>query len=97
MALLPLGIEVEGRRKQQLGNLVHYGYGTFWGAIYGALMSRSRRPPGRSGLGLGTALFLAGDEFAVPALELSAPARETPGAATSPRSPPIGSTAPPPP
>ncbi|MFP2957596.1 hypothetical protein ACLEPN_07110 [Myxococcus sp. 1LA] len=77
-ALSPLGIQVQGKRKQRLGNLVHLAYGTAWGAIYGALSPRAPLLGKLWGLGFGTALFLTGDEAAVPALKLSPPPRETP-------------------
>jgi len=76
--LSPLGVHVEGARKKRLGNLVHLTYGTLWGAIYGALWPRSSWLGRLWGLGFGTTLFLVGDEVAVPALKLSAPANKTP-------------------
>ncbi|WP_426751095.1 DUF1440 domain-containing protein [Myxococcus sp. Y35] len=77
-ALSPLGVRVEGQRKKRLGNLVHLTYGTMWGAIYGALWSRTPLLGKLWGLGFGTVLFLAGDEVAVPALKLSPPPNKTP-------------------
>lgn len=76
--LEPLGVQLEDKRKKMLGNLVHFGYGTAWGAIYGALWPRTSLLGKLWGLGFGTALFLMGDEVAVPALKLSPSPRETP-------------------
>ncbi len=58
--------------------LVHYGYGTIVGGVYGALAEAT--PLTRTGVGLpfATALWLFGDEMAVPALGLSKPPAEYP-------------------
>lgn len=58
--------------------LVHYAYGTGWGGIYGALSTV--KPVTSTGVGLpfGAALWLAGDEIAVPALGLSKGPKEYP-------------------
>ncbi|AEI66236.1 DUF1440 domain-containing protein [Corallococcus macrosporus] len=76
--LSPLGVDVQGKRKQRLGNLVHFTYGTVWGAIYGALSPRAPLLGKLWGLGFGTFLFLTGDEVAVPALKLAPPPQQTP-------------------
>lgn len=77
-ALEPLGLSVEGERKKKLGNLVHFAYGTAWGALYGMVSPRSRVLGKLLGLGFGTGLFLMGDEVAVPALKLAPPPNKTP-------------------
>ncbi|MBF5046520.1 hypothetical protein FGE12_29160 [Aggregicoccus sp. 17bor-14] len=76
--LEPVGVRVRGERKKKLGNVVHFGYGTVWGAIYGALWGRTRLAGKLFGLGFGTALFVLGDELGVPALKLAPPPQETP-------------------
>ena len=51
--------------------LVHYVYGTAWGGIYGALAEAEPVTAKAVGLPFGAALWLAGDEIAVPAFGLS--------------------------
>lgn len=51
--------------------LVHYLYGTAWGGIYGALAEAEPITAKTVGLPFGAALWLAGDEIAVPAFGLS--------------------------
>ncbi|QRK05895.1 DUF1440 domain-containing protein [Archangium violaceum] len=76
--LEPFGIELQGEQKKKAGNLVHYGYGIAWGAIYGVLHRRGPFVGKLFGLGFGLGLFLFGDEFLVPALKLGAPPQKTP-------------------
>jgi len=70
------------RTKQRLAWLFHVGYGLLMAALYGALAPPSgrgaRRRPGhatrravRSGAAFGAALWLVGDELALPLLGLS--------------------------
>jgi len=63
--------ELTDREKQIAGPLVHYGFGALVGALYGGLAELL--PFARAGLGLpfGFALWLLGDEIAVPALGLA--------------------------
>jgi putative membrane protein len=62
--------------KKIAGPVIHYGYGAAVGALYGGLAELA--PIVGIGLGIpyATALFLAGDEIAVPALGLSEPVTE---------------------
>ena len=63
--------EPSEQRRGQLGQAVHWGYGMAMGALFGVL---ERRMPGNdmgAGLGYGAALWLLGDELAVPLLGLS--------------------------
>ena len=60
----------EGRRSLA-GNVVHYGFGTFWGAALGALAARWRTLPPGTGVALGILLWMTADEAALPALGLS--------------------------
>jgi hypothetical protein len=70
--------ELPQDHRQTAGNLVHYGYGTLMGAVYGFL--REVWPPVRAARGgaYGAALWAAGDEFALPALGLAKWAPEYP-------------------
>ena len=70
--------ELTDREKQLAGPVVHYGYGAVIGALYGGLAELL--PIVRAGMGLpfGFALWLAGDEVAVPALGLAKPPTEYP-------------------
>jgi putative membrane protein len=68
--------------KKKAGPLVHYAFGSAMGAAYG--LANEFAPVGRkilnpliSGSGFGTALFLGADEWAVPALGLSAPPKKS--------------------
>lgn len=67
----------EGER-QVAGNLLHYGFGAFLGAVY-ALAAR-RRPAVRAGYGTiyGGAVSLIADEALIPAAGLSPPPTEAP-------------------
>lgn len=62
--------ELTRNEKQIAGPVVHYGYGSLVGALYGGLSELL--PVTSAGLGLpfGFALWLLGDEIAVPALGL---------------------------
>lgn len=66
------GDEPEDDRRATLGQVVHWGYGMLVGALYGAL--RDDDADGLDvggGLGYGAALWLLGDEIAVPVLGLA--------------------------
>lgn len=67
------GDEPDEDRKAKLGQAVHWGYGMLVGALYGAVRDASRRDglDLGSGLGYGAALWLLGDEVAVPVLGLA--------------------------
>jgi hypothetical protein len=65
--------EPSGRAKQRLAWVLHAGYGLLAAAVYGAL-HRPAHTTGRvvrSGAVFGTALWLLGDELAVPLLGLA--------------------------
>ena len=68
--------ELSDREKQIAGPAVHYAYGALVGALYGGMAELL--PVVSAGLGMpfGTALWLLGDEIAVPALGLSKPPTE---------------------
>jgi len=75
---LVTGREVADDHKVFAGQMVHYSFGTAMGAVYGAMSEI--RPASSAGMGLpfGTALWLAADEAALPALGLSGPPRSFP-------------------
>ena len=80
--------ELAGQRlshqdKKKAGPLVHFGFGTAMGAVYGLTHEAAPRElqkldPVSSGTGYGTALFLAADEAALPALGLAGKPSKTP-------------------
>lgn len=74
------GREPSRERKAQLGTAVHWGYGMAVGALFGFLESRMRTDDIPAGLGYGAALWLLGDELAVPLLGLAdGPTAHPPG------------------
>lgn len=65
------GREPSWERGGQLGKAVHWGYGMAVGGIYGLLEPKVREHDLAAGMGYGTALWLLGDELAVPLLGLA--------------------------
>ncbi len=70
------GHELSPEEKKKAGPLVHYGFGTTMGAIYGIAKANAPRrlrhaPPLLSGTAFGSALFLGAHELAVPAFGLA--------------------------
>lgn len=63
--------EPSRERGAQLGKLVHWGYGMAMGGVYGLLEPRVKDRDLTAGLGYGAALWLFGDELAVPLLGLA--------------------------
>jgi putative membrane protein len=59
------------REKKMLGQLIHYGFGTATGALYGAAAELDERVAAGSGIPFGAAVWIAADEVAVPASGLS--------------------------
>ena len=55
----------------QLGKAVHWGYGLAMGGLWGLLERRIAEGDLKAGLGYGAALWLLGDELAVPLLGLA--------------------------
>lgn len=68
---LPAVSEPEALRAAML---LHYGYGAFAGAAYGAMRRKLLETEAGSGLTFGLALWLFGDELAITAAGLSDPA-----------------------
>ncbi len=77
-AAAAVGTSLPARRRPLAGNVVHYGFGTFWGAALGALAARWRTLPPGTGVALGILLWMSIDEGALPALGLAGKAREYP-------------------
>jgi putative membrane protein len=73
-----MGRPLDEDEKKIAGPAVHYTFGTFMGALYGA--ATELVPGARAGAGLpfGAAVFLGADEVAVPALGLSDPPADVP-------------------
>ena len=57
---------------------MHYGFGTFWGAVLGAIASRWNPLPPGAGVALGILLWISVDEGALPALGLTGKPNEYP-------------------
>ncbi len=70
--------EPEDSKKQRLSNLVHWTYGAAQGAIYDAVARRVPGPRWAKGLTYGGAMWLLGDELAVPVLGLAEGPRKYP-------------------
>ena len=62
---------LEPEEQQQAGNAVHYAFGTFTGALYGAMAEEWKGARAGEGADFGAALWIVSDEIAVPALKLS--------------------------
>jgi hypothetical protein len=59
LLLRALGYEVPPSQIELLTNVMHWGYGTGWGAIYGAVMGKGARArPLARGLGFGAGVWL---------------------------------------
>lgn len=72
------GKRLRGSQKQKAGALVHYGFGTAVGAVYGATAEFVPQVTSDWGLPYGAAVVVGADEVAVPALGLSKAPREYP-------------------
>jgi uncharacterized membrane protein YagU involved in acid resistance len=60
-----------GREKRVAGSAVHFAMGAVSGGLYGLIAERFPRAARDRGVSFGSALWLAGDELAVPALRFS--------------------------
>ena len=79
-AVSTVGKSLPAHRSSLAGNVVNFGFGTFWGAALGALSARWKPLPPGAGVALGILLWLSMDEGAVPALGLSGKPKEYPRA-----------------
>jgi len=73
-----LGKELPEDQAKQLGNAVHWGYGIFWGAVYGVLRKRVPAISAAGGFPFGVALDAFGAGMLLPAFKLSPPATQFP-------------------
>lgn len=73
-----LHVQASREQKEKYAPLVHYAFGTATGALYGALAERYPAVKKRWGTEFASAVFLAADELAVPALKLAKPPGESP-------------------
>jgi uncharacterized membrane protein YagU involved in acid resistance len=71
------GKDLPSEQKKKAGQAVHYAFGTLMGAIYGVSAELIPEVTTGGGTAYGTLLFLAADEVAVPAFQLSPPPTET--------------------
>lgn len=69
-----LGRDLSEREMNVAEPLVHYAYGTLAGGLYGIMAELTTIARTGAGTGYGTALWVGGDEIAVPKLQLSKPA-----------------------
>lgn len=72
------GRELAERHKKVGGSVVHYGFGTIMGALYGALSELAPGATRGHGTVFGTALWAAADVVAVPMLGFSNPPLQVP-------------------
>jgi len=72
------GRRLRREQKKTAGSAVHYTYGALVGGLYGALAERSKPVRKLAGIPYGAALWLLGDELAVPLLRLSKAPTEYP-------------------
>ncbi len=70
--------QLRDNEKQWAGPAVHYSTGAIAGIIYGAATQSIPAASWGAGMAYGTAVWLVGDEVAVPALGFSGPPSETP-------------------
>ena len=83
LASQTLAMTVIGRRltRDELSvaaRVLHYGFGAVVGGVYGMWVERRHRVRRRTGLALGTTLWLTADEIAMPLLGLSQPTTRRP-------------------
>jgi putative membrane protein len=65
------GHELKREERQPAGNAVHYAFGIFTGALYGAMVEEWQGARAGEGTAFGAALWLVSDEVAVPAAGLA--------------------------
>lgn len=70
--------------KQKGGPVVHYGFGTLMGGLYGGCAELTDAARAGFGTAFGTTLFVVADMVAVPALHLSAPSPELTASTVAP-------------
>lgn len=73
-----LHVKVSDEMLSKAGNVVHWGYGMAWGALYGVLHDRVPALSRAAGLPFGLGFWLIGDEVVTMAFKLTPPPREFP-------------------
>jgi hypothetical protein len=73
-----LGVEIDTETKATMGQAISWGYGTFWGAVYGILRKRVPAASWGGGLPFGVGLTIFGEGLMLPLLDLSPPAHRFP-------------------
>ncbi len=68
-----LGRELSGKEREIGAQVVHFAVGAAGGAVYGMFIGRGSFHPLISGLAFGTALWLFGEEIAMPLLGINNP------------------------
>ena len=71
-------IDLNKENKKAAGQAVHYTFGTLMGVVYSVSAELLPEVTTGAGTGFGTLLFLAADEIAVPAFQLSPSPTDTP-------------------
>jgi putative membrane protein len=72
------GHHLTEKEKKKAEPVVHYGFGAFVGAVYGALAAKAPLAKTGSGTVYGAAVWLLADEIGVPAAGLSKPPNQIP-------------------
>lgn len=75
---LVAGREVKNEHKEAAGQVVHYGFGTSMGMLYGVAAEYSPAVTAGQGSAFGTALMIGADEITVPLAGLGDPPHKTP-------------------
>jgi uncharacterized membrane protein YagU involved in acid resistance len=71
------GTQLDDQAKKTAGQAVHYTFGTLMGVVYSVSAELLPEVTTGAGTGFGTLLFLAADEVAVPAFQLSPSSADT--------------------
>jgi uncharacterized membrane protein YagU involved in acid resistance len=73
-----LHLKVSDETLSKLGNVVHWGYGMAWGALYGALHERVPAFSKAAGLPFGLVFWLIGDEVVTTVFKITPPPQAFP-------------------
>jgi uncharacterized membrane protein YagU involved in acid resistance len=73
-----LGVRLSDETKSTAGEMVRWGYGAFWGGVYGILRRRVPTMATGAGLPFGVAFGFLGPAVMLPAMGLTPPATEFP-------------------
>jgi uncharacterized membrane protein YagU involved in acid resistance len=73
-----LGVKMSPETKHSMGQVVYWGYGIFWGGVYGLLRKRVSLTAWGVGLPFGIGFSLIGPAVMLPALDLTPPATRFP-------------------